>query len=411
MIPLELSTSTRPSLVNAVSADDEAVEAVSLRSLQRRLLRRVDHYSHRQWGVQDDDSVIDSPETIMTHGRLLQQDTAESNCLWCAKALVRRVAGGYCRLQGPALRQEGGGFSRCERILKHPQLRQDSPQAPAVPSPGPGRARTVAWRRLPGRGGRRRGRDARRWRHHDCSVGRSGRHSIGPQCAESDDIVASVYRFCRELSCQRKWARRRSRTWCGRPTTRRGCGSAAARGAAGGQPVKASSPRPSLSRPTVPPHRASATTTAETMGTTRWMRSECALDTVQLPWLPVSPTSAHPTAAHARGAAPAATCGRGVHAWPRTTPPRQRPTTPASPRAAKTPWAPLQGTHYVRPHLPGPVLQRHRKDSPVSSCKLQVVADIFYFFRFLMLLSKKYIQYHSPIFFVGYASVKRRRRK
>ena len=123
MIPLELSTSTRPSLVNAVSADDEAVEAVSLRSLQRRLLRRVDHYSHRQWGVQDDDSVIDSPETIMTHGRLLQQDTAESNCLWCAKALVRRVAGGYCRLQGPALRQEGGGFSRCERILKHPQLR------------------------------------------------------------------------------------------------------------------------------------------------------------------------------------------------------------------------------------------------------------------------------------------------
>ena len=228
----------------------------------------------------------------MTHGRLLQQDTAESNCLWCAKALVRRVAGGYCRLQGPALRQEGGGFSRCERILKHPQLRQDSPQAPAVPSPGPGRARTVVWRRLPGRGGRRRGRDARRWRHHDCSVGRSGRHSIGPQCAESDDLVASVYRFCRELSCQRKWARRRSRTWCGRPTTRRGCGSAAARGAAGGQPVKASSPRPSLSRPTVPPHRASATTTAETMGTTRWMRSECTLDTVQLPWLPVSPTSA-----------------------------------------------------------------------------------------------------------------------
>ena len=217
MIPLELSTSTRPSLVNAVSADDEAVEAVSLRSLQRRLLRRVDHYSHRQWGVQDDDSVIDSPETIMTHGRLLQQDTAESNCLWCAKALVRRVAGGYCRLQGPALRQEGGGFSRCERILKHPQLRQDSPQAPAVPSPGPGRARTVVWRRLPGRGGRRRGRDARRWRHHDCSVGRSGRHSTGPQCAESDDLVASVYRFCRELSCQRKWARRRSRTWCGRP--------------------------------------------------------------------------------------------------------------------------------------------------------------------------------------------------
>ena len=189
------------------------------------------------------------------------------------------------------------------------------------------------------------------------------------------------------------------------PTTRRGCC------AAGGQPVKASSPRPSLSRPTVPPHRASATTTAETMGTTRWMRSECALDTVQLPWLPVSPTSAHPTAAHARGAAPAVTCGRGVHAWPRTTPPRQRPTTPASPRAAKTPWAPLQGTHYVRPHLPGPVLQRHRKDSPVSSCKLQVEADIFYFFRFLMLLSKKYIHYHSPIFFVGYASVKRRRRK
>ena len=25
------------------------------------------------------------------------------------------------------------------------------------------------------------------------------------QCAESDDLVTSVYRFCRELSCQRKW--------------------------------------------------------------------------------------------------------------------------------------------------------------------------------------------------------------
>ena len=87
MIPLELSTSTRPSLVNAVSADDEAVEAVSLRSLQRRLLRRVDHHSHRQRGVQDDDSVIDSPETIMTHGRLLQQDTAESNCSGALKHL------------------------------------------------------------------------------------------------------------------------------------------------------------------------------------------------------------------------------------------------------------------------------------------------------------------------------------
>ena len=62
---------------------------------------------------------------------------------------------------------------------------------------------------------------------------------------------------------------------------------------------------------------------------------------------------------------------------------------PASPRAAKTPWAPLQGTHYVRPHLPGPVLQRHRKDSPVSSCKLQVEADIFYFFRFLIVLLKR----------------------
>ena len=90
MIPLELSTSTRPSLVNAVSADDEAVEAVNLRSLQRRLLRRVDHYSHRQWGVQDDDSVIDSPETIMTHGRRLQQDTAASNC---SLGALKRLSG------------------------------------------------------------------------------------------------------------------------------------------------------------------------------------------------------------------------------------------------------------------------------------------------------------------------------
>ena len=76
VIPLELSTGTGSPLVNAVSADDEVVEAVNLHSLQRRLLRRLDHHSHRQWGVQDDDSVIDSPETIMTHGRRLQQDTA-----------------------------------------------------------------------------------------------------------------------------------------------------------------------------------------------------------------------------------------------------------------------------------------------------------------------------------------------
>ena len=40
-------------------------------------------------------------------------------------------------------------------------------------------ARTVAWRRLPGRGGRRRGRGARRWRHHDRSFGRPGRRAPG----------------------------------------------------------------------------------------------------------------------------------------------------------------------------------------------------------------------------------------
>ena len=72
MIPLELSTSTRPSLVNAVSADDEAVEAVNLRSLQRRLLRHWIILAQTAEG-QDDDSVIDSPETIMTHGRLLSR--------------------------------------------------------------------------------------------------------------------------------------------------------------------------------------------------------------------------------------------------------------------------------------------------------------------------------------------------
>ena len=175
------------------------------------------------------------------------------------------------------------------------------------------------------------------------------------------------------------------------PTTRRGCC------AAGGQPVKASSPRPSLSRPTVPPHRASATTTAETMGTTRWMRSECALDTVQLPWLPVSPTSAPPYCCTRQG------CCAGCHL-------RQGCSRMAADDVAQTETyyscfsAGCENTmgsatrYSLRSSAsagtcsataPSRALVRIRNDSPVSSCKLQVEADIFYFFRFLIVLLKR----------------------
>ena len=274
------------------------------------------------------------------------------------------------------------GFSRCERILKHPQLRQTARRL-QLSSPGPGRT-APSHGDASGTGGRRRGRAP------PMASSRLQRWPLwtpfhGPQCARVTISWHLSVGFV-ELSC-------------------RGSGQEEGQGHGAGGPLLVDAAvlrRAARGRTAAEGVFTSAESVTANSTSTQGICDNCGdygddtLDEVGVrarhgpaSLLPVSPTSAHLlrtrqgccAGCHLRRVF---THGRG----------RRRPTEtyyPASPRAAKTPWAPLQGTHYVRPHLPGPVLQRHRRGGPrqdprIHQSVLQVASGgrHIYFFRFLI---------------------------